>query len=46
MYYCFRYNKKYTIRDIFDMPAGEVKVLTYFAKMEIEEKMKEIENMK
>lgn len=46
MYYCFRYNKKYTVRDIENMTSGEIKLLSYFVKMEIEEKTKEIEAMK
>lgn len=45
MYYCFINNKNYTMREIYDMPIGEVQLLSYFAKIEAEERKKIYENI-
>lgn len=46
MYYCFVNNKNYTIREIYDMPIGEVQLLSYFARIEAEERKKAYEGLK
>ncbi len=43
MYYCFVNNKNYTMREIYEMPVGEVQLLTYFAQIEAEERKKAYE---
>ena len=45
MYYCFVNNKNYTMREIYDMPIGEVQLLSYFAQIEAEERKKAYERL-
>lgn len=45
MYYCFVNNKNYTMREIYDMPIGEVQLLNYFARIEAEERKKACEEL-
>lgn len=45
MYYCFVNNKNYTMREIYDMPIGEVQLLSCFAQIEAEERKKACEGL-
>ena len=45
MYYCFVNNKNYTMREIYDMPIGEVQLLSYFARIEAEERKEAYEEI-